>query len=436
VETESGAGQRLGGESGAGLGQRTETPEGRRRGTAAGSGQRRRGWTAVRDAGDDLDDRDSTGRFRYGLASIGLADDEISPADEDISPAQDDMGPADDDIDSAGDGHDISRADTGGHGGGLAGAGGQARSVSSSALPKLPTPALAAHGAGQAVEGGYDEAYAAGDRAVHHDVEADRDDHDQHEVGRVEDESPDVSDITGEAAAEAPAGLVGPDGHYLDGREHYLQEPDELNHAEHPGGADQRERAAPPAMPRTWGDRRYGDRVDGWVRPHYHELPRSEGAYWTPVPEAAQYNGPFGWPIPVDRLPAVPDYEPATGFDLTPVGEPTAVVTQWPPSQPAMQWPPAQPASRLEQPRSWSTPGGAMAAQEQSFWVAPDVVEEDDRRPRRRAVMIRRGRAEPKRRGAGDPTQALPSIEHEANDQRPRPRPRPSTVYVSKHAAE
>jgi hypothetical protein len=359
---------------------------------AGTGGGRRHLRTAVREAGDDLDDRDFTGRFRYGLASIGLADDDLGPADDDLGPADDDLGPADDDLGPADD--DLSPAE-------------------------------------DDIDPAGDGASSVGDDHDNSPADAVR-----HEVDRAGDDSPD----TGAAAVEVPARQISPDGHHLDDHERYFEEPGE------PDDAAEHADAAPPARPRTWGDRRYGDRVDGWVRPQYHDLPQSEGAYWTPVPEAARYAGPFGWPIPVDRLPAVPDYEPATGFDLTPVAEPTAVVTQWPPAgsatewrpvQPEQQWPPARqwpPASRLESPRSWPAPGGAMAPQEQPFWVAPE--EEDERRPRRRAVMIRRGRAEAKRRGTADPTQALPPVEDVVKDQRPRPRPRPSTVYVSKHAAE
>jgi hypothetical protein len=92
-------------------------------------------------------------------------------------------------------------------------------------------------------------------------------------------------------------------------------------------------------------DRTYGDRVDGWVRPEYHD-DRAEppaGEYWTPLPMDDLGLEPpdddpepsargYGWPLPVERLPAVPDYEPATGFDLTPVAtEPTELVPAWPP---------------------------------------------------------------------------------------------------------
>ena len=101
----------------------------------------------------------------------------------------------------------------------------------------------------------------------------------------------------------------------------------------------------PPA--RRPDDRRYGDRVDGWVRPRYDAEPDGPaGDYWTPVPEDA-YADPYGWPVPVERLPTAPPYPPAAGFDPDPLeeAEPTAVVPQWPP---------ARPSSRIEVPRTWS----------------------------------------------------------------------------------
>ncbi|GAB1694452.1 hypothetical protein [Krasilnikovia sp. M28-CT-15] len=98
-------------------------------------------------------------------------------------------------------------------------------------------------------------------------------------------------------------------------------------------------RAAAPA-PRGWpadrSDQRYGDRVEGWVRPQYRELPEADtaGAYWTPAPDGPYVepsaNG-YGWPVPVEKLPAAPPYEPVTGFDLSPVSDLTTVVPSWPP---------------------------------------------------------------------------------------------------------
>jgi hypothetical protein len=99
-----------------------------------------------------------------------------------------------------------------------------------------------------------------------------------------------------------------------------------------------------------WAERtdlRYGDRVEGWVRPQYQDEPEPvPGEYWTPAP-AGSYETEYGWPTPVERLPAVPPYPPSTGFDV-PVeveAEPTAAVPQWPP---------ARPDARVELPRSWS----------------------------------------------------------------------------------
>ena len=151
------------------------------------------------------------------------------------------------------------------------------------------------------------------------------------------------------------------------------------------------EEAAPiPVRRIDRSDRAYGDRVDGWVRPQYGDEPPA-GEYWTPVPIelAVEEDERYGWPVPVERLPPVPPYEPATGFDLTPVpAEPTEVVPSWPPV-------PGEGGSRIRLPRSWT---------------------ERDEKPRDE---------QPKRR-------------------RPRPRPRPhpdtevdrSTVYVSRHAAD
>jgi hypothetical protein len=144
---------------------------------------------------------------------------------------------------------------------------------------------------------------------------------------------------------------------------------------------------------------RYGDRVEGWVRPEYHEAPAEEprpGEYWTPIPvDLAGDHEPsakgYGWPRPVERLPAVPDYEPATGFDLIPVAhEPTEVVPAWPRNDDR--------PGRIRLPRSWATRN------------------EKPERPEKPATPER---------------------------PRPRPRPRPgppadrnNTIYVSRHAAD
>jgi hypothetical protein len=138
---------------------------------------------------------------------------------------------------------------------------------------------------------------------------------------------------------------------------------------------------------------RYGDRVEGWVRPEYQDPPDEPrpGEYWTPIPVGLAGDPEpsakgYGWPRPVERLPAVPDYEPATGFDLVPISEPTEVVPTW-----AMN---DDRPGRIRLPRSWNT--------------------RNERHPEK---------PEPRR-------------------PRPRPRPRPqppvdsSTVYVSRHAAD
>ncbi|GIF06390.1 hypothetical protein [Actinoplanes siamensis] len=168
-------------------------------------------------------------------------------------------------------------------------------------------------------------------------------------------------------------------------------------------------------------DRRYGDRIDDWVRPRYRDLDDQppSGDYWTPVPDDL-YADPepsargYGWPVPVERLPAVPDYEPATGFDLTPVqaAEPTTLMPAWTPPEDEQ---------RIRLPRSWAmrdargrslerTANGS-AGREEPSWNDPS------RRGRRAADAEAR-----RERG------------------RPRPRPRPAAVeadssYVSRHAA-
>ncbi|MCA2219317.1 hypothetical protein [Jidongwangia harbinensis] len=97
---------------------------------------------------------------------------------------------------------------------------------------------------------------------------------------------------------------------------------------------------------------RTGDRVDGWVRPEYQDEQPVSGEYWTPVPERIHADGGYGWPVPVERLPAVPPQPPASGFDAVPADEPTALV---PP------WPPATPSERFESPRSWPVTNDATA---------------------------------------------------------------------------
>jgi hypothetical protein len=226
---------------------------------------------------------------------------------------------------------------------------------------------------------------------------------------------------------------------------------------------------APPAAGRRAArSERYGDRVDGWVRPEYREADLT-GQYWTPVPESAYADEAYGWPVPVERLPEVPPYPPASGFDVpVEVHEQTRVVPQWPP---------AKPSDRLELSRGWGDRnprnGEAVsrwAAQDHNVtgmdWPVDDDAAGDPDQPqwaRRPAVMIRRGAAEDgeppvggrertRRRispsveavpALGDSTQMLPPMDGPGDGgvRRPRPRPRPahpdrSTVYVSKHAAD
>jgi hypothetical protein len=150
-------------------------------------------------------------------------------------------------------------------------------------------------------------------------------------------------------------------------------------------------------------DRSYGDRVEGWVRPEYQQVADepTPGEYWTPIPvdlnpDPEPSAKGYGWPRPVERLPAVPDYEPATGFDLPRVpSDPTELVPIWPPVNEERR-------SRLRMPRPWSQRNEKQKHRTEK----PDPDDPSSRR-------------------------------------RPRPRPRPadapgenSTVYVSRHAAE
>ena len=107
--------------------------------------------------------------------------------------------------------------------------------------------------------------------------------------------------------------------------------------------------------------------------PHDEDWDRPPvGDYWTPVPDDLFSASAIG------VLPPVPDYQPATGFDLPPVpAEP-------PPAAPAPEWPMREHRVRL--PRSWS---------------------ERDSQPRHGL----------------------------ADSGRPSPRPRPATPYVSRHSA-
>jgi hypothetical protein len=178
-----------------------------------------------------------------------------------------------------------------------------------------------------------------------------------------------------------------------------FDQPDELeliDEQDEQAGLDELARIAAAEEPA--GTDRYGHRVDGWVRPEYRDFPDEPpaGEYWTPIPvDLVRDHEPsakgYGWPLPVERLPAVPSYEPATGFDLEPVrSEPTEAIGGWPRRSEER---------RIRLPRSW-----------------------DDR----------------------NETQHFSAVQNEAPPRRrPRPRPRPeppadrnTTVYVSRHAAE
>jgi hypothetical protein len=218
--------------------------------------------------------------------------------------------------------------------------------------------------------------------------------------------------------------FVRAEGH---GDQHRATEP-ELNRHDH-----ERERRW------TDRDRRLGDRVDDWVRPRYgdhEEGGQPQGDYWTPVPADARYDDePYGWPTPIDRLPAVPDYEPATGFDLIDVSGPTALVPQWPPLRPTNQ---------VEQPRQWtgSDDGGQWTgpAEENARTGPGDTGPAEagswsgDAEKRPWTGPAEERPVEPARRTRSESTLLLPTLDED--EQRPRPRPRPSTVYRSKHAAE
>jgi hypothetical protein len=112
---------------------------------------------------------------------------------------------------------------------------------------------------------------------------------------------------------------------------------------------------------------RHGDRVDGWVRPEYQDEQPVSGEYWTPVPERTYTDGGYGWPVPVERLPAVPPQPPSSGFDVEPGNEPTALVPTWPP---------AAPPDRNEASRSWPVTNDATAGRQ-----APDQVRKAEAKP-------------------------------------------------------
>ncbi|MEU4237884.1 hypothetical protein [Actinoplanes sp. NPDC026619] len=169
---------------------------------------------------------------------------------------------------------------------------------------------------------------------------------------------------------------------------------------------------------------RYGDRVAGWVRPEHRESveePRP-GEYWTPIPvdlnpDPEPSAKGYGWPLPVERLPAVPDYEPATGFNLSPVpAEPTEVVQIWPMN--------GERASRIRLPRSWKsrndkdeTPAEWPPTPEPATPEPARPVERRRPRPRPRPAI---SMTEP----PVNPGPVNPSAVH------------PSTMYVSRHAAD
>ncbi len=173
---------------------------------------------------------------------------------------------------------------------------------------------------------------------------------------------------------------------------------------------------------------RYGHRIQGWVRPDYRHVPEEppSGEYWTPIPvdldpDPEPSAKGYGWPSPVERLPSVPDYEPATGFDLAPVEhEPTEVVSARSDEQ------------RFGLPRSWS------ARNEKRAGRAEKQESRSDRRERRE------WRTENEALPTTQLFAAVSDDQPPARRRRPRPRPRPSVeppdrstrVYVSRHAAE
>jgi hypothetical protein len=177
-------------------------------------------------------------------------------------------------------------------------------------------------------------------------------------------------------------------------------------------------------------DRRYGDRVAGWVRPEYHDdpPPSPSGEYWTPVPMpdlgfdlAADDPEPsakgYGWPIQVERLPAVPDYEPATGFDLTPVpAEPTEAVPIWSPNR------------RGRSPREWTGRN-----EKPDGWTGRNEKPGDNR-----FLENEPGPGRRKNHDEADQRFRAPIVEPQRRRPRPRPRPAPdpNDVYVSRHAAD
>jgi hypothetical protein len=194
---------------------------------------------------------------------------------------------------------------------------------------------------------------------------------------------------------------------------------------------------------------RYGDRIDGWIRPQYREQYEPGGEYWTPVPESSYADAGYGWPVPVERLPPVPPYPPHSGFDHEgfdpePVDEPepTAVVPQWPPAKPPEPTDPLRTwtdrntkSPRVEAALDWVARDRTPAVRDEAAldWIARD--RNTDGRTRRGAVMMDR-----RPLGGSADTEMLPAVNETAPRRRPRPRPSPpdspSTVYRSRHAAD
>ncbi|WP_125808262.1 hypothetical protein [Actinoplanes sp. ATCC 53533] len=130
-----------------------------------------------------------------------------------------------------------------------------------------------------------------------------------------------------------------------------------------------------------WAERtglRYGDRVEGWIRPRYEDEPEAvAGEYWTPVP-VGSYETEYGWPTPVERIPEIPPYPTAVGFDA-----PVAVEAE--PTKPVPQWPPPRPDARIELPRSWSQRNDNSVDRDRPMAGRPadDTVPDHDAEPPR-----------------------------------------------------
>ncbi len=148
--------------------------------------------------------------------------------------------------------------------------------------------------------------------------------------------------------------------------------------------------------------RRYGDRVEGWVRPEYRDEP-AIGSSWSPAPDSG-----YGWPVPVERLPEVPPAD-VPGYD----SEPTAVVPQWPLISPDNRS--TIGIGNPEQPRAWP-PMNASAAELLQSPSAPTAEESGSRASRRAA-----GRRDHETRRAVTPElrQAVTADPREARRERP-----------------